>query len=188
MTSFALSEMLGAAVVDNTGARIGSVREVVVAPQEDPNTVWALIVKTGAGRRMLPVAQVAAVNGAIRAATSPSQWLTVEGTDGLLLLERDLLDQQIIDINGRKVVRVNDVDFTPFITADGTLVLRIEAVDVGVRGAMRRLLKGVIPAATLRVLLARISPKMIPWQFVDLIETDPARRVKLKISHEKLST
>jgi Mg/Co/Ni transporter MgtE len=36
-------------------------------------------------------------------------------------------------------------------------------------------------------MLERIPPKLIPWEFVDLIETDPARRVKLKISHDRLA-
>jgi Mg/Co/Ni transporter MgtE len=37
------------------------------------------------------------------------------------------------------------------------------------------------------VLLGKIPPRSIPWNFIDLIETDPARRVKLKISHEGLA-
>jgi Mg/Co/Ni transporter MgtE len=104
----------------------------------------------------------------------------------MLLLERDLLDQQIIDVHGRKVVRVNDVDIHHESGHDH-VVLKLSAVDVGARGAIRRLLKGVVPAATLRGLLGRIPPRMIPWEFVDLIEIDPARRVKLKISLDRLS-
>ncbi|MGB9234404.1 MAG: CBS domain-containing protein, partial [Terriglobales bacterium] len=48
-------------------------------------------------------------------------------------------------------------------------------------------LKGVVPAAALRAFLHRLPQREIPWDFVDLIETDPARRVKLKISHERLA-
>jgi Mg/Co/Ni transporter MgtE len=65
-------------------------------------------------------------------------------------------------------------------------VLKIDAVDVGVRGFVRRILKGLVPGAALRSFTNQIPPKLIPWDFVDLIETDPARRVKLKISHDKL--
>jgi len=61
------------------------------------------------------------------------------------------------------------------------------SVDVGVKGAIRRLLKGVVPMIALRTLLVQIPPRTIPWDFVDLIETDPARRVKLKISHDRLA-
>ena len=67
------------------------------------------------------------------------------------------------------------------------IVLKVGAVDVGARGAVRRLLKGVVPAAALNLLLDKIPPRMIPWDFVDLIEIDPARRVKLKISLDRLS-
>jgi len=50
------------------------------------------------------------------------------------------------------------------------------------------LLKGVVPASALRTMMHKIPPRMIPWEFVDLIETDPARRVKLKIALDRLST
>src|SRR5206468_11970244 len=61
------------------------------------------------------------------------------------------------------------------------------AVAVGSRGATRRLMHGVVPAFTMRALLEKIPPRVIPWQYVDLLETDPARRVKLKIVYEGLS-
>jgi Mg/Co/Ni transporter MgtE len=51
---------------------------------------------------------------------------------------------------------------------------------------VRRILKGLVPTTALRSLTNQIPPKLIPWDFVDLIETDPARRVKLKISHDKV--
>jgi predicted nucleic acid-binding Zn-ribbon protein len=115
-----------------------------------------------------------------------TEWTPANGAEGQFLLSRDLLDQQVIDVHGRKVVRVNDVDFYQE-SAQNRFVLKIEGVDVGARGAVRRLLKGVIPLAALRMLLQRIPPREIPWEFVDLIETDPARRVKLKISHDRLA-
>jgi magnesium transporter len=65
--------------------------------------------------------------------------------------------------------------------------LKVGGVDVGARGAVRRLLKGMVPAAALRSLLLRIPPREIPWDVVDIIETDPARRVRLKISHDRLA-
>jgi len=44
-----------------------------------------------------------------------------------------------------------------------------------------------VPSFTLRALLEKIPPRVIPWQYVDLIEIDPARRVKLKIAYEGLA-
>jgi Mg/Co/Ni transporter MgtE len=83
-------------------------------------------------------------------------------------------------------VRVNDVDLYHD-SAQNRSVLKVGGVDVGARGAVRRLLKGVVPAAALKALLLRVPPREIPWEFVDIIETDPARRVKLKISNERLA-
>jgi Mg/Co/Ni transporter MgtE len=96
-----------------------------------------------------------------------------------------LLDQQIIDTRGRKVVRVNDVDLAPFRT-NGNVELRLTQVDVGLPGAVRRLLQGVVPYAVVRKLQSKLPQSAIRWEFVNLIEPDPMRRVKLRITHEKL--
>jgi flagellar motility protein MotE (MotC chaperone)/sporulation protein YlmC with PRC-barrel domain len=186
MSMVALSELLGSAVRDPSGAIRGRVRDVAVAPQDHPTRIVYLIVRTAEGERMLPAESLKACGAMVRAAGDASTWERYTPSDGLLLLKRDLLDQQIIDVHGRKVVRVNDVeiDATP---TNGLVALNVVAVDVGARGAIRRLARGVVPAFTLRALLHKIPPRVIPWQFVDLIETDPARRVKLKIAYEGLS-
>lgn len=182
MITLALSELLGATVYDPSGAA-GRVREVSLAP--DRSRIASLIVKTKSGNRLLPFSAVSEINGGIRVTTGAGEWPVANGTEGLFLLERDLLDQQVIDVNGRKVVRVNDVDLE-FDTAKEK-ILRVHSVDVGARGAIRRLLRGVAPKTALHALLGKIPPRNIPWNFVDVIETDPARRVKLKISHEGLA-
>jgi CBS domain-containing protein/sporulation protein YlmC with PRC-barrel domain len=120
-------------------------------------------------------------------ATVPAgEWPTVNTLEDFFLLERDLLDQQIIDVHGRKVVRVNDVDLRSE-EANGAFELKIAEVDIGLRGAVRRVLKGVVPSVAIERFVVRLKPRVIPWDFVDLIETDPARRVKLRIEHERLS-
>lgn len=190
MTTLALSELLGATVYDPSGAVSGRVREATLAPQEDRARIISLIVRTKSGHRILPVASITEINGGVHARTTPGDWPAVNGTEGLFLLERDLLDQQVIDINGRKVVRVNDVDLqldSPKVSGQAHPVLRVHSVDVGARGAVRRLLRGVAPRPALQALLGRIPPRTIPWNVVDVIETDPARRVKLNISHEGLA-
>src|SRR5258708_15565553 len=186
MSLVALSELLGASVRDASGAVGGRVREIAVTPQEHPTRIAFLIVKTSDGERMLPVASVKSAGSRVRAATDASAWERYSPSDGVLLLKRDLLDQQIIDVHGRKVVRVNDVEMesTPI---NSHLSLNVVAVDVGARGAIRRLSKGVVPSFTLRALLERIPPRVIPWQFVDLLETDPARRGNLKIAYKGLA-
>lgn len=180
----ALTELLGAAVVDPSGSVAGRVREVVLAPHQEGSRVTNLIVRTRQGERMVPADAVAEVTSSAVRIERP-EFRPVEGTEGLLLLSRDLLDQQVIDVNGRKVVRVNDVDFAEHHN-NGSIALNVAGVDVGMRGALRQLLQGVVPRGVLRALLTRIPAKQIPWEFVNLIETDPARRVKLRIAHDRL--
>ncbi len=187
MPSLALSDLLGATVYDRSGTTpAGKVREVALVPQENSSRISGFVVKTRYGDRILSITAVNSINGGVRAGSLSSEWSPYGGGEGMLLLERDLLDQQIIDVHGRKVVRVNDVDIHEE-TGHDHVVLKLNAVDVGARGAIRRLLKGVVPSTALRTMLSRIPPRMIPWEFVDLIETDPARRIKLKISLERLS-
>ena len=183
----ALSELLGSPVLDSSGKVGGRVREVAMSPREDPVRVSAIIVKTAEGERMLPPSALQALERATVRATAPvSEWQAFSGGEGLLLLGRDLLDQQIIDVHGRKVVRVNDVDLLEE-HHNAHVELRLSGVDVGARGAIRRLLQGLVPGVALRAMVSKIPPRIIPWEYVDLIETDPARRVKLKIEHERLS-
>jgi CBS domain-containing protein/sporulation protein YlmC with PRC-barrel domain len=186
MPELALTELLGAPVFDSAGKASGRVREVALTPQEDRVRISTLIVRTKAGDRLIPLQSITAINGGIRSSTLSADWTPANGMEGLFLLERDLLDQQVIDVYGRKVVRVNDVDLHQESVANHP-VLKVGSVDVGARGAVRRLLKGVVPIGALHALLHNIPPRLIPWEFVDLIETDPARRIKLKISHDRLA-
>jgi magnesium transporter len=190
MNTLPLSELLGATVYDPSGAVIGHVREVTLAPQEDPTRIASLIVKTKSGNRVVPFSAISAVNGDVKTSTNPADWAPANGAEGLFLLDRDLLDQQVIDINGRKVVRVNDVELQIESVIDAGrshAALRVTSIDIGIQGAIRRLLRGIAPRAALHALLQNIPARTIPWSYVDLIETDPARRIKLKISHERLA-
>jgi sporulation protein YlmC with PRC-barrel domain/CBS domain-containing protein len=195
MTSLPLTELLGATVYAPSGAASGRVREVTLAPQEDRTRIASLIVKTKSGNRVLPFSAISSIDANVHASSEPTDWSPSNGAEGLFLLERDLLDQQVIDINGRKVVRVNDVELQIEPPKDpgndggpSYTELRVISVDIGARGAVRRLLQGLAPRPALHLLLEKIPPRTIPWTFVDLIETDPARRIKLKISHDGLAT
>ncbi len=194
-----VSALLGTPVLDAGGRTFGRVREFAVAPLEDAMRVRALVVKrTDAGRGEQPA--LVLVTKLRRTAAGTLQMLGempassgIEGrAEDYLLLDRDLLDQQIIDVHGHKVVRVNDVDLVwelcaPDHASTGVeLNLRIAEVEVGIRGAVRRLLKG-LPAGAVEGLANRVPASVIPWDFVDLIDRDPSRRVKLKIEQEKLS-
>ena len=110
------------------------------------------------------------------------------GDENFILLRQDLLDRQIIDVHGRKVVRVNDVNLRWMPNGDSGEHLSVAEVEVGLRGAIRRLFSGTLPKRRSgRIWSARLPARVIPWNFVDMIEVDPARRVKLNIEHERLA-
>src|ERR1700686_3873544 len=186
MSTLALTELLGLPVFEPDGGQCGRLRELAVAPQEDRARIAVMIVRTKSGDRVMPFSAVNSMNGGLRIDSAVAAWPIADGSEGLFLLVRDLLDQQIIDVHGRKVVRVNDVELYQDLSSRHP-VLRVGSVDVGARGAVRRLLKGVVPIAALRALLRQIPERQIPWDFVDLIETDPAPRVKPKTPHEPLA-
>jgi len=197
------SALLGTPIFSADGKTFGRVSEVAVAPTVDASRVKGLVVRVaGTARGSQP--SLISIGDLSRDQSGGLHLLTGADTramtaqDDYLLLERDLLDQQIIDVHGHKVVRVNDVDMV-WETAEplgdnpaGELkdklewTLRIAEGVVGVRGAMRRLLKGLPPGA-IDSLTCRIRPTVIPWDFVDLIDRDPARRVRLKIEQDRLA-
>jgi CBS domain-containing protein len=198
---------MGAPVADASGRTVGRVREFAVSPPVDANHVQGLVLRLAGAGRSSRLSMVAigdlelTVAGGLRMRGGATPTLMPE-EESFLLLERDLLDQQIIDVSGHKVVRVNDVDLVWEPVADpaaasgtnGTeeaamarpVTLRIAEVEVGNRGAIRRLLKG-LPAATVERISGRFRTSVIPWDFVDLIDRDPARRVRLKIEQDKLA-
>ena len=182
--------LLGRRVLDGTGRSVGRVMELAVDAPHDTGHVSSLIVRRGPGRARLaiPVRGLGIPQRAGEALRSEAVPHTAEGLDEALLLERDLLDQQIIDVDGRKVVRVNDVNLTWVPESDGVhaAALRIDEVEIGIRGAARRLLHG-LPQAALLGVSERLSGSAIPWSCVDLIERDPARRVRLKVGQERLA-
>jgi CBS domain-containing protein/sporulation protein YlmC with PRC-barrel domain len=188
----ALSTLLGAPVYDSSGVLAGHVREAAISPKDDPVRISDLVIKTSSGDRLLSAKSVSALERsavrppAVRAAGNADEWPPLVSSEGMLLLERDLLDQQIIDVSGRKVVRVNDVDLHTE-PVNGTVKLKLGRVDIGLRGAVRRLLKGLAPSSAIEALAGRMPERAIPWEAVSLIETDPARRVHLKLEYERLS-
>ena len=149
MAVVALSELLGASVRDRSGAVRGRVREVAIAPQDHPTRVAFLIVRTAAGEQVLPAAALKSAVGSCAPSSDAASWERFTPSDGVLLLKRDLLDQQIIDVHGRKVVRVNDVELDVDAGQQPRRAAACVDVDVGARGVIRRLAQGVVPSFTL---------------------------------------
>jgi CBS domain-containing protein/sporulation protein YlmC with PRC-barrel domain len=184
--------LVGMQVVDASGLSLGRIQELAVDVGTDSNRVSGLLLsKRGKGkaqRSMVAVGDLERPRASDKRLRTHSAPQPVPGLSDTLLLERDLLDQQIIDVDGRKVVRVNDVNLAW--AEDGptghTTALLIQDVEIGLRGAARRLLRG-LPAGTVDGIVSNIPSRLIPWSCVDLIDRDPARRVRLKIGQDRLA-
>jgi len=182
------TELLGAEAYDSAGHFVGRVKEMFIVPSEQPNRIARLLLGRGRYRPLIArhdqVGRVAP--GRVQLTTDESALELYHPNEAWLAVQKDLLDQQIIDTHGRKVVRVNDVDLADQPT-NGNVEIRIEDVDVGLPGAVRRLLQGVVPPKMIRRIQEKLPPNKIRWEFVNLIEPDPLRRVKLRLSSEKLA-
>jgi magnesium transporter len=181
------TELMGSETYDDQGHFVGRVREFFIEPADQPNRVSHFLLSRGRFPALLARHdQVAAIApGTIRLNCSERALALYRPNEAWLAVRKDLLDQQIIDTKGRKVVRVNDVDLTELRT-NGNVELRLTQVDVGLSGAVRRLLQGVISPGAIRKLQSKLPQRAIRWEFVNLVEPDPLRRLKLRISHEKL--
>src|SRR4051794_41146542 len=89
MANYPLSDLIGATVYDSTGAQAGRVRELAIVPQQDTSKIAALVLKTRAGTRLMASAQIAGINGAIRATIPAAELTEFGGSEGMLMLTRD---------------------------------------------------------------------------------------------------
>lgn len=181
------TELMGVKTYDDKGNYVGRVREFFIEPAEAPNRISHFLLSRG---RFQPLVakhnQVASVSDKkIQLNVGEKALEVYQPNESWLAVQKDLLDQQIIDTRGRKVVRVNDLDLAEQ-RSNGNVELRLTQVDVGLPGAVRRLLQGVVPSKVVRKLQSQLPQSAIRWEFVNLIEPDPLRRVKLRITHEKL--
>jgi magnesium transporter len=181
-----LTALLGTPVTDAQGQLRGRLKDIAVATGPDAGKVAGLVLKSRTGLSIVPAREVIETPAGTLEIRSASALVPLKDEGNFLFLQRDLVDRQIIDINGRKVVRVNDVDLE-WVTQGDTRLLRVAEVEVGLRGAIRRVFKGLLPRATLESFSRKFRYRGIPWHFVDVIEVDPARRVKLRIEHERLA-
>ncbi len=180
------TELVGLKVYDRKGRRIGRIEDAALVPLIEPARVDRFLVGGGWSWLTVRYDQVAEIS--LDGLWLRDELLTPYYEDEYTLrIARDLLDQQIIDVNGRKVVRVNDVTFE-LRKETGSDILRIIDVDIGVRSMFRRLLQGVFPRSWVRRLQQAIPPSSIRWEFCNIVEPDPQRRLRLNISHQRLET
>jgi len=182
------TELQSLPVYDVKGEYMGRLADLAVDPSQDALRVASYLVKTRQKNTLcITHQQMQSISVRAGQTSVPAESVQCYAPDeSLMHVKKDVLDQQIIDVNNRKVVRVNDVDFDIQPT-DGHTELRIIEVNVGWGAAIRRLLQGIVAKHVIRRLAGLFPSRTIPWEFVNLIESDPARRVRLRISFDRLA-
>ena len=177
-----LSEIKRAKVVDPAGNEIGRLADVAVVPREQfPAVQWA-IVRAPDGERIVRWSDLEATEGKYRLKETAVPPAAGELPPEALRLGRDLLDKQIVDTHGAKVVRVNDLQLDD--KKDGQL--RLVGADVGLRGILRQI-GGERAAERVAGLVGRKLPRgIIPWHLVEPLEA-PQQNVRLTLPHAKLA-
>jgi magnesium transporter len=179
------TELVSMPVLDVRGRRIGRVKDAAIVPLVHPARIDRILVGGGDIWLMVRYDQIRAITLGRGIDLCDELLVPYHDDEYLLRIARDLLDQQIIDVNGRKVVRVTDI--TMELTSDGSRdTLALLEVDIGVRSIARRVFQGILPSRWIRRLQAPIPVKSIRWEFANVVEPDPQRRLRLNISYQKL--
>lgn len=161
---------------------IGKVADFLIGTPDDAfPTVDGLIIKTASGMRFAPMDTVADVdqNGSVVLRIVPKEPAPPESEE--LYLVADLLDKQIVDVDGRKVVRINDIE-----VANTGGKLRVVAADVGIAGLLRRLGLRSFGRRWLSR-LGTIPRSMIAWNSVAPIRDANPSQVRLSVKQHRLA-
>jgi magnesium transporter len=159
-----LSALLRYGVYDSGGKRIGQLDDLLVRPHERFPEVVAAAVRLDGEREVLYVPWSAirtASSEGLRLATPVSSLPRMVPAEEDLHLRRDLMDKQIVDISGKRVVRVHDLK----LGAIGTRVLLTHA-DIGSRGLLRRMGWEHFTLGLLRLLRVHLPERLIAWEHV----------------------
>jgi CBS domain-containing protein/sporulation protein YlmC with PRC-barrel domain len=176
-----LSDFLRAEIVDNRQRRVGRVGDLV-AHTAEPFPIVREVLLRGPGRRAIPWSEVRTFEGkelALKSAREDIEFCVAPDDD--LWLARDVLDKQIVDTDGRRVVRVNDLQLSPM---RGNLL--VVGVDIGGRGLLRRLGAEGLGKSLAHLARRDWAQQLIPWDAVDPLDPD-ADSVKLKVAHQKVA-
>ena len=177
-----LSDFLNAEVVDLHQHRVGRVRDLVVVMTDPFPRVTGVILKGNRKVRSIDWSVVRSWdNKELSLKVDAANLQPHTRVESELWLARQILDKQIVDMDGRRVVRVNDLQLSQ---VDGSMLL--VGVDIGSRGLARRVsLEGL--GRRLASVAGRDWPqKLISWEAVDPVKSDVSS-VKLRIAHTKLA-
>lgn len=178
-----LSAVIGRSVINSTGQKIGTLRDLVMVPGQVFPEVSHIVIKCRQGLKTMPWNEVALFTHVLisAAGVNPPGLCPYTPSEGEILVKRDLLDKQIVDMDGAKVVRVNDVKLGRLLDK-----LCIFSVDIGFRGLLRRL--GYEPFGDM---IAKLLEKEIPnaeirWEYVQPLEANSSK-LALTIARDQMN-
>src|SRR5438093_5070895 len=171
-----LSQVLGRSILDLEGERVATLKDVIVRLGEgDHPPVTGFVARYRRRDFFLPRWRISHFGEVgVRLNSDILDLRPFVRRDGEVLLARDVLDKQLIDVDGKRVVRVNDVQL---IEAAGEL--RVTGADVSLQGLYRRLAPGGFFGT-------RKPVEVLDWADVGYLATDAAT-VQLKSSSGKLA-
>src|SRR3954447_4192458 len=171
-----LSQVLGRPIRDLEGLRVATVKDVIVRLGEgDHPPVTGLVARYRRRDFFLPRWRIAELNqNGVRLNSDILDLRPFVRRESEVLLARDVLDKQLIDVDGKRVVRVNDVQI---IEAAGEW--RVTGADVSLQGLWRRLAPAGFAGS-------RRPVEVLDWADVGYLATDAAT-VQLKSSSDKLA-
>jgi magnesium transporter len=174
--------MIGAPVLGPQGQRLGKLVDLAIRQSEDhiPRVV-SVAVKLAAGLAIVDLSDVAHFDQRhMQLRGDLSHDYMKELPDERLFLKRDLLDAQVVDTDGVKVVRVNDI----LLTRLGETVF-VTGLDIGPWGLMRRMGMALAFDRLVRLARLKVPEGVIAWDTVEPIDKD-ATRVRLRVSQDRL--
>lgn len=173
------SQLQGMKVVDSEGTVIGKIHDMSLKPGESLLEISRMVftINILGEKVIVPMANVCSIDCEVKLDLPRDELPPGKISEKELLVTETLLDKQIVDIDGLKVVRVNDVLLAPLKGA-----LCVVGVDVGFRGILRRLGLSCKP----RQLLDRLPNRIIPSWYIDPLDPE-LRRIHLKIPRKGLS-
>src|SRR5437867_4987958 len=172
-----LSEIQHRRVIEPSGSEIATLKDLAVVPQgQFPAVQWAILA-TGGGEKVVKWTDMVQEIGHLRLRTRLEGLNSPTLPPESLRLARDLLDKQIVDTDGAKVVRVNDLQLSE---VEGQL--RLVGADVGLRGLLRRVGAESMAERVAGLAGRRLPRGIIPWHLLERLETANSS-VRLTIPH-----
>lgn len=177
-----LSELLKKPVFDQNGEVIGRVKDIIVVKGDILPNISAIITKRRNTLNIIDWKDINIFNKRIISTFLPNDSIAIYNQkDDELLAVRDILDKQIVDINGVKIVRVNDIKIEGY-EKDSALV----AVDVGIRGILRRLKIEKGGEGLLKIFKTQIPYNLISWNYIQPLNPE-LKSITLTIPRQMLS-